>query len=415
VAPSNKTLDFSVYEPFNYFPGYDIHNKLPYGEHFNLNIQRQLTKSTVLTLAYVGTEGHHLITQREANPGSAALCMQLQAEGAVDTTSSTFTGPNPQINVGCGPGSENDVFNTVAAAPCGATYNPNCVYSTRQTLNTPNFCPGATPQVCFGSGNTNTILAANSIYNAGQITVERKANDFTFLAAYTFAKALDDSSAFNDLVNFVNPKISRGLSSSDVRHNFVASYIWAIPFDRAFHNAPKRLTQGWQMQGITRFATGFPVQMNEGNDDTSLAGSSATDMPNQVGPVVIVNPRKVYPDCHADPNNPTVATSGCYFLPTAFALNVCPTTMPNCPLLGTFGTANRRFFHGPGFNQTDFGFLKRTVIHENYAFDIRFEFFNIFNHAQFNNPDGNINDQSFGVVTSTRDPRIGQVSAKFYW
>ena len=70
-AASNKTLDFSVYEPFNFFPGYGIHNRLPYAEHFNLSIQRELTKSTVLTLAYVGTEGHHLITQRESNPGSA--------------------------------------------------------------------------------------------------------------------------------------------------------------------------------------------------------------------------------------------------------------------------------------------------------------------------------------------------------
>jgi hypothetical protein len=211
---------------------------------------------------------------------------------------------------------------------------------------------------------------------------------------------LDDSSAFNDLVNFANPEISRGLSSSDIRHNFVASYIWAIPFDRAFGNAPKRLTQGWQVQGITRFATGFPIQMNQGNDDISLAGSGATDMPNQVGPVVIVNPRKSNPNC------PTMDGTGCYFLPTAFAPNAT---------LGTFGTANRRFFHGPGFNNTDFGILKRTVIHENYAFDVRFEFFNIFNHTQFQNPTGNIDSSTFGIVTSARDPRIGQVSAKFYW
>jgi hypothetical protein len=144
------------------------------------------------------------------------------------------------------------------------------------------------------------------------------------------------------------------------------------------------------MQGITRFASGFPIQMIQSDDDISLAGSGATDMPNQVGPVVIVNPRK----------------SGYYFLPDAFAPNTT---------LGTFGTANRRFFHGPGFNNTDFGILKRTVIRENYAFDIRFEFFNIFNHAQFRNPTGNIDDSNFGIVTSARDPRIGQVSAKFYW
>jgi hypothetical protein len=194
--------------------------------------------------------------------------------------------------------------------------------------------------------------------------------------------------------------LSRGLSSSDITHNFVASYIWAIPFDRAFGNAPKRLTQGWQMEGITRFSTGFPIQMNQANGDASLAGSSATDMPNQVGPVVTVNPRKSNPGC------PTTDGTGCYFLPAAFAVNTD---------LGTFGTANRRFFHGPGFNNTDFGFSKRTVIKENYAFDVRLEFFNIFNHAQFMNPSGNISGSSFGIVTNARDPRIGQISAKFYW
>jgi hypothetical protein len=389
-APSNQTLDFSVYEPFNFFPGYDIHNKLPYAEHFNLSIQRELTKSTVLTVAYVGTEGHRLITQREANPGDAALCMQLQTEQALDTTTGL---------TGCGPGNENDVFQRS---------DGSFVYSTRHQILNPNFCPGSALQVCFGSGNTNTLTAANSIYHAAQITVERKANDFTFLAAYTFAKGLDDSSAFNDLVNFQDPKLSRGLSSSDLTHNFVVSYIWAIPFDRAFGNAPKRLTQGWQIQGITRFSTGFPISMNQGSDDISLAGSSATDMPDRVGPVVKGDPRKQNTTCPSfDPNNPDTTGYGCYFLPSAFAPNTT---------LGTFGTANRRFFHGPGFNNSDFGILKRTQIKENFAFDLRFEFFNIFNHAQFKNPSGDINNTgNFGVVTQARDPRIGQVSAKFYW
>ncbi len=381
-SPSNKALDFSIYEPFTFYPGYDIHNKLPYAEHFNFSIQRELSKSTVLTLAYVGTEGHHLITQEEANPGNAALCMQLTAEGAMDTTAGV---------AGCQPNNENDVFQL----PSGSF-----TYSTRQSILNPNFCPESAVQVCFGYGNTYTRMTANSIYNAAQITVERKANDVTFLAAYTFAKALDDSSAFNDLVNFENAKLSRGLSSTDIRSNFVASYIWAIPFQRTFVNAPKRLTQGWQMQGITRFSTGFPIQMNQSVGDASLVGSPATDMPNVVGNVEIVDPRKSNPGC------PTTDGTGCYFLPGAFAVNTD---------LGTFGTANRRFFHGPGFNNTDFGLLKRTVIKENYAFDLRIEFFNIFNHAQFMNPTGDISNSSFGIITNARDPRIGQVSAKFYW
>jgi len=61
----------------------------------------------------------------------------------------------------------------------------------------------------LGSGNTNTLTTANSIYHAGEITVERKANDFTFLAAYTFSKRLTIL-PLRDLVNFADPKLSRG-------------------------------------------------------------------------------------------------------------------------------------------------------------------------------------------------------------
>jgi hypothetical protein len=184
--------------------------------------------------------------------------------------------------------------------------------------------------------------------------------------------------------------LSRGLSDTDVHHNFVASYIWAIPFDRAFGRLPKRLTQGWQLQGITRFSTGFPIQMQQSGEDISLTGSSSTDMPDVVGPVKIVDPRKA---------------NGLYFLPDAFAHNTA---------LGTFGTANRRFFHGPGINNFDMGVSKRVPITEAKALEFRAEFFNIFNHAQFINPSGDI-DSDFGVVTKARDPRIGQLSAKFIW
>ena len=372
-SPANKNLSFSVFEPISFSPGYDVHNKLPYAEHFNLSIQRELSKSTVLTLAYVGTEGHRLITQMEANPGNAAFCMQLTALGYTDTSSGS---------AGCGPNEEQDTFQ-LNSGPL--------VYGTRNTLLNPNFCPAA-GTLCFGAGNTFTRDIANSIYNAGQITVERRAGDVTLLAAYTFSKALDDSSAFGDLVNFKDPRLSRGLSSTDVHHNFVVSYIWAMPFDRAFKGVSKRLTQGWQLEGITRFATGFPIQMNQSTGDASLAGSSATDMPNLVGRIHIENPRD--------------SSTHTYFSQSAFAPNT---------ILGTFGTANRRFFHGPGINNTDFGLLKRIPITEQKAFELRGEFFNIFNHAQFFNPSGNISSGNFGNVTKARDPRIGQVSAKFYW
>ena len=398
-SPANKTLSFAVYEPMSYFPGYDIHNKLPYAEHFNFSIQRELSRSTVLTLSYVGTGGHRLISQSEANPGDAALCIQL-------------------ASVGCAPNGEQN-FYTVGA---------NTIYGTRNQLLNPNYCPEA-QSLCFGYGNTFTKLVANSIYNAGEVTVERKAGDVTFLAAYTFAKSLDDASGFNDLVNFENPKLSRGLSSTDVHHNFVVSYIWQIPFDRAFHG-PSWLMKGWQLQGITRFATGFPIQMGDGNPidptqlnatqlcpglalltpipcegDSSLAGSPSTDMPNVVGPVHIHNPRST-PGTWTYFDQSSFQATNCNFDPVTFAPS------PDC---GTFGTANRRFFHGPGFNNTDFGMTKIFPIKEGMSFEIRGEFFNIFNHLQFINPSGDVSSASFGNVTQAQPTRIGQVSAKFVW
>ncbi|PYV61318.1 MAG: hypothetical protein DMG97_43500, partial [Acidobacteria bacterium] len=151
---------------------------------------------------------------------------------------------------------------------------------------------------------------------------------------------------------------------------------------------------------ITRFAGGLPISLSQ-SGDYSLTGSGNTDVPDVVGKVVTQNPRK------AGPNGPNT-----YFLPDAFAPG--PT--------GQFGNANRQFFHGPGINVTDFGVSKRTVLKEAMSIEIRAEFFNIFNHANFTNPNGDFNDSSFGVVTGVQTfgrngsgGREGQISAKFYW
>ncbi len=328
----------------------------------------------------------------------------------------------PRRGAGCGPNTEQNTF----------TVGANTIYGTRDTLLNPNTCgttghnDPAGQTICFGFGNTFTKLVANSVYHSGQVTFQGKAGDVNFLAAYTLAKAIDDSSAFGELINFSNAKLSRGLSSTDVHQNFVVSYVWEMPFNRIFHALP-RLTKGWQLQGITRFATGFPIQMGDGNPsslctqfdptsdpvnptplcqgDASLVGSPSTDMPNRVGPIHIHNPR--------------ATASHTYFDQSAFTATACGLSTTGGVLLGTdcgsFGTANRRFFHGPGTNNTDLGITKMIPLNEAMHFEIRGEFFNIFNHAQFNNPTGDISNANFGNVTSANAARIGQVSAKFVW
>ena len=125
--------------------------------------------------------------------------------------------------------------------------------------------------------------------------------------------------------------------------------------------------------------------------DRSLVGSSGTDVPNFVGGLVTYDPRMT-----------SANGQHLYFNKGAFVSGP----------LGAFGNANRRFFHGPGFNNSDVSLHKDTRVTEWLSMQFRAEFFNVFNHAQFNNPNGNFNSSLFGAVTSARDPRIGQMSVK---
>jgi hypothetical protein len=356
-SPGIKNLDWSVFLPITSSPGYQPGNKLPYGEHFNFSIQRQLSSSTVLTLAYVGTEGHKLFAQYEANPGDAALCLSLRGTGVAKGT------------VQCGPNLENSVF----TRPDGSQ-----VFGTRGPLG-----------VDFGS-NTFESTNANSAYHSAQVTVERRAKNLTFLAAYTFSKSLDNASAFSTM-NFSNFRLSRALSSFDATHNFVLSYNYEIPFSQAFAGAPKRLVDGWSLNGITRLATGFPIAISQ-SGDRSLTGAGGVDRPDYVGGLVITS------DVRNTPNHQ-------YFNKSAFTSEV----------LGTMGNANQRFFHGPGLNNFDLGVQKITRVRESMSVQFRAEFFNAFNHAQFNNPQGNFSSGTFGRVTSAKAGRIGQMSLKFLW
>jgi hypothetical protein len=356
-SPDIKNLDWSVFLPITSSPGYQPGNKLPYGEHFNFSIQRELSTSTVLTLAYVGTEGHKLFAQYEANPGDANLCLSLRGTGVAKGT------------VQCGPNQENTQF----TRPDGSQ-----VFGTRGPLG-----------FNFGS-NTYESTNANSSYNSLQVSVERRAKDLTMLASYTFSKSMDDASGFNTM-NFSNFHLSRSLSSFDSTHNFVVSYHYAMPLDRAFAGAPKRLTQGWSLSGITRFATGFPIAISQ-TGDRSLTGAGGVDHPDFIGGLVITS------DVRNTPNHQ-------YFNKTAF-------TSEN---LGTMGNANPRFFHGPGINNWDAGLQKITKIRESMSIQFRAEFFNAFEHAQFSNPSGSFTSGNFGRVTGAKAGRIGQMSLKFLW
>ncbi len=152
----------------------------------------------------------------------------------------------------------------------------------------------------------------------------------------------------------------------------------------------RKVLEGWSLSGVTNFATGLPITLTE-NDDNSLIGANAipVDVPNFAGGQVLAdtNPRH----------------RGLYFKRHSFR-NEQP---------GQFGNSRRRFFHGPGLNNFNMALAKSTKITESKQLQLRFEAFNVFNHAQFMNPTGEINSSQFGQVTNARDPRIMQIGAKF--
>ena len=213
----------------------------------------------VMSLGYVATQGHRLLAQVETNPGDANLCLSLRGSGVKAGTAQ------------CGPNGENGTY----IRPDGSL-----VVGTRAP---------------FGNdftSNSYQMNIGNSTYNSLQASLERRASNFTFMASYTYSKALTNSSGYSQGLNYTNYALGKSLAQFDLTHNFVISYAYELPFARLGAALPKRLVQGWSINGITRFTTGFPVAISQ-SGDRSLVGipRGSIDQPNFVGPLQIQDPR----------------------------------------------------------------------------------------------------------------------------
>ena len=345
-----------------YLPGYYYKNQTQMAEHYNVSIQRQLDKSTVLTVAYVGTQGHHIEHGEDILWGDAALCQSL---------------------AGCGPGGEGGVY-----TQGGQNYYGTLVgLINNQTISQGYTNSAGGPVVAFASA-TYLQNSGNSNYNSLQVSAERRARDLTFLLSYTYAHSLDNVSAKWDPRD---PTRAYGPSTFDLRHNLVMSYNWDLPFDRLFGS--RRITTGWHITGISRFNTGTPVSVRSGGDYALT--NIGLDYPNQIGSIHKLNPRD--------------SANKQYFKTSAFATGL------SCgyEVCGVSGSARQYLFNGPGAVNTDLGVEKDTKITETMALNFRFEMFNVFNHANFTSVVGNANSSEFGQVTNTAPARIGQISGKF--
>jgi len=380
VSPENpdNSINWAQFVPIGSSPAFFHDNRLPYAEHYNVSLQRQFGPATILSVSYVGTQAHRLLATVEANPSSPALCESLSAAG-------------------CGP-------NTEDAGPFQTSTGP--IYTVRSPYNiVVNGLNG--PTEAFSS-NGYMATMANSNYNSLEFTLRRTMGRLEFLTGYTYSKSIDNASGNGlgqgDNINPIDHKITKALSAFNVTHNLVVSYAYRIPFDKL--GGPKRLTDGWAINGITRFATGFPVYILE-NDDHSLLGTPGSgqgngiDEPNRLpGSLNFQNPRtEILPG--ADPQYPNGKNP--YFNNALF---------PKA-LIGQLGNSSRRFFGGPGWNNWDLSLTKDLRLTESKILQFRAELFNAWNHAQFGAPVGDRLNSNFGFVTSANRSRIGQVGIKF--
>jgi hypothetical protein len=237
-----------------------------------------------------------------------------------------------------------------------------------------------------------------SNYNSFQTSLKRTAGRLTLLASYTYGKSMDWASSIQEQINPFDFHKEYAISAFDLKHNFVVSYNYEMPFDKLFR-ASNRLTKGWAISGVSRFSTGLPVTFQSFGDQALVqvqnngVNSVSIDLPNY-------NPSLGALNVNHDPRNNPLA-----FNTSLFSQNP----------LGTFGTSSRRFFYGPGINNYDMALHKVTQLTEASSLEFRFETFNTFNHAQFDGAgavDGNRDDATFGQILKSQPGRVSQVALK---
>jgi len=345
--------------------------KAPRTYQYSASIQRQLFKDAALEVAYVGTAGRNLLRQVNINqplPGARdALTAQLRANGTIGST---------------------------------AFVSLNAVR----------------PFLGYGAINDRRTIATSD-YNSLQVTFSKRfSRGLQYGAVYTFSKNLTDSSTDRSDIpqNPLNLRLERAVSQFDRTHVFTTNFVYELPIFRGRTDAVGTALGGFQLSGIYTVQSGTPLTITQ-----SITGVSPSAFNDPLGTGSTLRPNLV-----GNPNGTRSITQ--YFNAAAFA-----------PAFFNYGTAGRSLVRGPGVNNFDFSVQKIFRFAETRNLQFRAEFFNIFNHTQYNNPGTTITFtpdptvavptgtlptqfvqnstslQTFGVITSTRDPRQIQFGLKF--
>ena len=344
---------------------------LPYAQDWNLNVQRSFGNSWLFEIGYIGTKGTKLPRFIEANPAVS------------------IPGETTQDNA-----------------------DQRRLYSG---------CTIAQPTPCTYSSVGEIAGSANSTYHAMQTSLRKRfTRGFSMLGSYTLSKTLDDVSSFNitgsasqstagenDLAqNPFDLAAERGRSMFDARHRLVLSYQWELPFFRNAQGWQGVVLDGWQVSGITTFQSGTPFTVYDSNGVSAQGGAPEISGFPSDRPDLIGDPSK-----GTCPNGAHTGTPDCWYNPSAFERLDASTQ------IGQFGNAGRNIVEGPGYQQWDFSATKNFSFAENKNLQLRAEFFNIFNRANFGIPvnDLNVSDSVKGSVQTSQPGRLVQLALKFFF
>jgi len=365
AKPGDK-FDFTTVAPVS-LTRMDPNFRTPYAFQYDLQVQYQIARDWAADAAYVGSQGRKLENRRDINPG-------------------LFT---PDATV----------FNEPARGP----------------LNLNNPQDAAYGGAVFG-GVTDQLTDANSSYNSLQLSLEKRlAHGLQLTNAYTYAHCIDDGSGLRVNSNPFNARRDRGNCDTDVRHRYIGSVVYDLPFFKEQHGLVGHLLGGFNVASVVTLQTGLPFDIID-TGDRSLTGAG-DDRPDYIGGTVKF----------VDPRSNQFGLSNPYFDGTGGGT----ATGAGNPYFqrvgsggaaaqgaGRYGNLGRNVFHGPGILNTDLSISKRMRITEHQALVFRGEAFNFFNHGQFFNPGNAANlvdiaSPSFGQVIYARDPRLVQLSLHY--
>ncbi len=250
------------------------------------------------------------------------------------------------------------------------------------------------------TGLNQLVAAGNSWYNGLQLQMQKRfGQGLLYQVSYTFSKSITEVDTQRGTLDLLSRSFGRSLSSDDIPHRFVASWIWELPWGRNLQGPAGAFGKGWGFGGIATFQSGTPISVTNPFDTVGTGGGilSFADMGPE--PFTTLDPRE---------NNNAAFNSG------AFQIFGNPATGFDLARDFRRGTSGPNQFRvDNGVNNFDLIVTKKTQLwNEDSNLELRFEMFNALNHAQFLDVDTNLVNDTFGNFTSTRESRVIQLGAR---